>query len=317
MTTVSQFQTHTMAHAVTVAASPDHVYDIVADATTWPNIFGPTIYVRRLEGDGTEERLQLWATANGAARTWTSRRRLDPAARRIEFRQERSPAPLESMGGTWTFHLLPEGGTQVVLDHDFTVIDNDPAGLAWISKAVDSNSHAELAALKAHAETAANALELSFADEVRVSAAAEEVYDFVYRADLWPQRLPHVTRLDLTEEQHGLQIMEMDTQTADGSTHTTHSTRVCFAPHRIVYKQTILPKLMTLHTGEWTIERDGDAVVVTSRHTVRINPDTVTEVLGADKTTDDAREYVRTALSHNSMTTLRHAKQYAQGRKHA
>jgi aromatase len=305
-------RSHAMTHDITVDAPAATLFDLIADATSWPKIFGPTVHVERLWADSTQERLQLWATANSAARTWTSIRTLDPVARRIEFRQEHSPDPIAIMGGCWTFEPLPDDRTRVLLDHHFAVVGDDPAGLRWISTAVESNSTAELAALKAHTEAGSLALEDTFDDTIEVAGAAHDVYDFIYRADLWPQRLPHVAHLNLTEEQAGLQVMEMETRIADGSTHGTTSVRVCFAPERIVYKQVVVPRLLTVHLGEWSITGEEGQVTVSSRHTVRINPDTVESVLGTGATIADARRFVRDALSRNSRATLEHAKSYAE-----
>jgi aromatase len=51
--------------------------------------------------------------------------------------------------------------------------------------------------------------------------------------------------------------------------------------------------------------------VATARHTVVINPDAVSKVLGPDRTLADAREFVRNALGTNSRTTMAHASAYA------
>jgi aromatase len=315
MTIIRGTASHAVTHDITVDAPAAEVFGLIADAPAWPRIFGPTVHVERLWADGGQERLQLWATANSAARTWTSLRTLDPVAGRIEFRQERSPDPIATMGGCWTFKALPDGRTQVLLDHDYAVVGDDPDGLRWISTAVDSNSTAELSALKAHTQAASLSVEDSFDDTVEVAGPAKDVYDFIYRADLWPQRLPHVARLSLTEEQTGLQVMDMETRTADGSTHTTRSVRVCFPPGRIVYKQVVMPRLMSVHLGEWTVAEEAGRVLVSSRHTVSINPATVESVLGTGATIADARGFVRDALSRNSRTTLEHAKSYAEARR--
>jgi aromatase len=219
------------------------------------------------------------------------------------------------MGGCWTFQPLPGDRTQVLLDHDFAVMADDPAGLRWISTAVNSNSIAELSALKAHAEAGSLALEDTFADTIEIAGPAEDIYDFIYRADLWPWRLPHVARLDLTEEQAGLQVMEMETRTADGSAHTTTSVRVCFPTTRIVYKQVVVPPLMTVHLGEWSLTPKDGRIAVSSRHTIRINPDKVESILGAGATIEDARRFVRDALSRNSRATLEHARSFAEERR--
>jgi aromatase len=80
-----------------------------------------------------------------------------------------------------------------------------------------------------------------------------------------------------------------------------------------VYKQVVVPALMTLHTGRWLIaEREGGGVSVTSRHTVAINTENITKVLGPEADEAAAEKFVRTALSTNSLTTLRAAKAFAE-----
>jgi len=314
---VPQTGSREVEHDILVAASPDEVYRLIAGVENWPQVFPPTIHVDVVDRTDREERIRIWATANGEVKQWTSRRRLDPDARRIDFRQEVSAPPVAAMGGSWLIEPA-DGGCRVRLLHDYRAIDDDPDKLAWIDQAVDRNSRSELAALKSHAElsTGAEADRLiSFEDTVRIAGSAKDVYDFLNDAQMWSERLPHVARVQLTEDTPGLQILEMDTLTKDGSTHTTKSVRVCFPHHRIVYKQIGLPALMSLHTGYWQITESADGVVATSQHTVVINPKNITSVLGPDAGVPEAAAFVRTALSTNSLATLGHAKEYAESRR--
>ena len=75
-------------------------------------------------------------------------------------------------------------------------------------------------------------------------------------------------------------MLEMDTLTKDGSLHTTKSVRICSPHEQIVYKQIMLPALMTLHTGYWQLAEDGDGTTATSQHTVIINTANIAAVLG-------------------------------------
>jgi aromatase len=308
---------HQVEHSTEIAASAALVYELVADVENWPQVFPPTVYVQREPLGAMEERMRIWATANGTPKAWTSRRRLDRAARRIEFRQEVSSPPVASMGGTWLVEELSSDRCRVRLLHDYAAVDDDPAGVQWIASAVDTNSRSELGALKAHAEnvTAHPSLLLDFTDSVQVRGATQDVYDFLNGAELWEQRLPHVARVSLQEDVPGLQVLEMDTRTKDGSTHTTKSIRVCFQDQAIVYKQIQVPALMTVHTGRWSIKDIGGGLLdVSSQHTVVLNPATVSDVLGAQAGVADARDFVHTALSGNSSATLRHAKEFAESR---
>ncbi|WP_218016126.1 aromatase/cyclase, partial [Thermobifida fusca] len=143
----------------------------------------------------------------------------------------------------------------------------------------------------------------------------KDLFDFINRADLWAERLPHVARVELTEDTPGLQILEMDTRSTDGTTHTTRSVRVCLDNQRIVYKQLVLPALLSLHTGRWTFVEDGDSTIATSQHTVVINTDRITDVLGAGADLAQARKAVREALGANSRATLGLAKAYVEERR--
>ena len=310
---------HVTEHAITVAAPADEVYRLVADVSGWPQVFGPTIHVEVLEEapeGGGEQLLRIWAIANEQVRTWTSRRTLDPAAHTITFRQVVTAAPVASMGGEWRITANSDGTTRVVLLHDYRAVADDPAAEELIERAVDHNSRAELAALKNTAELGESRAELhfTFADSVTVAGAAGDVYGFLDRADLWPERLPHVARLDLKEDETGIQQMDMDTRSLDGSLHNTTSVRVCFEDrHVIVYKQLRVPVAMSGHTGRWVIESQGDGMVkVTSWHTVTLDPEGVRSALGPEATLAEARAMVRKALGTNSSTTLQHAKKFAE-----
>jgi len=314
---MSQPDTREVEHETKVRAPAEAVYRAIAEVTNWPQLFPPTVHVEYLERSAEQERIQIWATANGEAKTWTSCRVLDPKELRIEFRQEVSQPPVGAMGGTWVVEPISDGESLVRLLHDYRAIDDDPEKLEWIDKAVDRNSQAELAALKTNMELATRASELLliFDDVVQIDGSAKDVYDFINEAQLWSERLPHVVRVSLREDTPGLQLLEMDTRTKDGSVHTTTSVRVAFPYTKIVYKQVQVPALMTLHTGHWLLEENSNGVAATSRHTVVVNEANITKVLGAEGCVEDARRFVRTALSTNSLATLGQAKKYAESRR--
>ncbi|MFJ2513181.1 aromatase/cyclase [Streptomyces griseoviridis] len=309
-------------HDIAIDAPADAVYRLIAEVENWPRIFPPTIHVDRIEGGeggAGEERIEIWATANGEPKNWTSRRSLDPERARITFRQEVSTPPVAAMGGTWIVEPLSAATSRVRLLHDYRAVDDDPAGLKWIDEAVDRNSRSELAALKRNVELAHASAELtfSFEDTVRIAGSVKDVYAFIDEAGLWVERLPHVASVRFSEDVPGLQVLEMDTRAKDGSTHTTKSYRVAFPHRRIAYKQVTLPALMTLHTGLWTFTEQDGGVAATSQHTVVLNTDNITRVLGERASVADARQYVHSALSTNSRATLGHAKEYAERRVRA
>ncbi|MEU7608246.1 aromatase/cyclase [Micromonospora sp. NPDC049204] len=304
-------------HEIVVEASAHDVYRLLAEVENWPQLFPPSIHVDYLERDGTQERIRIWATANGEAKNWTSRRVLDEAGLRIQFWQEVPAPPVREMTGTWIIEPLAERRTRVRLLHEYSAIDDDPEKLAWIDRAVDDNSRAELPGLRDSLElTAAGELTLSFTDSVEIEGSAKDVFDFLNEAQHWADRLPHVSAVEFSESIPGLQTLRLTTLTKDGSSHVTESVRVAFPHHRIVYKQTTLPALLTLHTGYWQLDEDTNGrTTATAEHTVAINPDRITGILGADAGLPEARRFLREALGGNSLTTLRHAKEYAESRR--
>jgi aromatase len=300
-------------HEITASVPAAEVYRLIADVRNWPRIFPPTILVDHLERGDERERIRIWATANGSAKTWTSRRILDPANLRIDFRQEVSADPVAEMSGSWILESLGDAACRIVLLHEYRAVDDDPSALAWIDAAVDRNSRSELAALRTTVEghRATDERTFSFTDTVRMRGSVKDAYGFINEAGLWPERLPHVATVRFEEVSPGLQSLERDTRARDGSTHTTKSYRVCLPFERIAYKQVTLPALMSLHTGTWTFqEHADDDISVSSEHTVTIDTGNIARVLGAGAGLPEARSYVQGALSTNSLATLHHAAEY-------
>ncbi|MFD9462047.1 aromatase/cyclase [Streptomyces sp. NPDC060027] len=312
---MSAERVHRTTHQVIVAAPAGVAYGLISDAPRWPLFLPPTVHVEQLDFDGDHERLRMWATANGHVTSWTSRRTLDPQRRRITFRQELPAAPLRSMTGTWTVEALGADRSRLTLQHDFTVTGGHREDVAWVRRATDTNTRTQLESLRALAERwgRLDDLVLSFEDTVRVPGPAELVYDFLYRIGDWPEMLPHVTRLDFTEDEPGIQSLSMDTRTPDGRTHTTRSVRVCF-PHagRIVYKQTATAPLIAAHTGEWSVVPDEKGVTLIAQHHVVLREEDITTVLGEHADVAGARRHLRQALGRTSTAVLdlagRHAR---------
>jgi aromatase len=302
---------HEAVHTIAVAAPPEHCYDLVKDVTRWPLIFGPTAHVEHTELDATGERFRIWALVNGDVTDWTSQRTFDSAALRIGFAQDHSTPPVAAMRGEWSF-LGTATGTEAVLRHWFRAVDDEQ--VPWIEQALDTNSAAELAGLRDVAELKPPLADVlcSFSDVVEIDGTVTNAYRFVYEADQWQRRLPHVRRIVVTEDRPGQQKMEMDTVAGDGSVHTTSSVRICFSDRLIAYKQTVLPKLLSGHCGQWLFEQTATGARATATHSVVIRADAIPEVLGKDATLADAETFARDALGGNSRATLACAREFAE-----
>ncbi|WP_236726221.1 aromatase/cyclase [Streptomyces sp. NBRC 110465] len=298
-------------HVTELAAPAERAYGLIEDVGRWPLLFAPCIWSQELERTEDVQRIRLWAVVGLQVRSWTSRRVLDPAGRRIEFAQEDPAPPLTSMTGHWTFEDGPPG--RLELGHRWSTVDR-PGAAERIAAALDANSDAEIAALRTWAERTEepDSLILSFSDHGTVDAPAADVHAFLYRADRWPRHLPHVAGVDLetvpaddTTGGADVQTMDMQTSSADGSTHSTQSVRLCFGTERIVYKQTTPPRGLLAHSGEWLVTRGPDTTRVTARHTVAVDPAAVEDIFGAGTTVARAKERARDIIGANSRATLR------------
>jgi len=306
-------------HAAELHGPAERGYQLIADVTRWPVLFGPCVAAEVLEKSATDERIRLWALAGDQVHSWTSWRGFDPGQLRVDFRQEEPSPPVTAMSGRWEF--TPAGGTgpaRLVLSHAWSTAD--PADSAGIAGALDHNSNAEVGAIRAWADRAEDPDELvfSFTDRVAMRSDPAAVYDFLARAELWPARIGHVRGLDLDEAAEPVaggrvQVMDMLTAGGDGSTHSTRSVRLCFPGERIVYKQTSVPRGLLGHAGEWVVAAVQGGTTVTARHTVALDPAAVGDVFGPGTTLDKARRLAQGLLSGNSRLTLESAARFTGG----
>ncbi|MGW6641266.1 aromatase/cyclase [Streptomyces iakyrus] len=300
-------------HTTTITSSADAVYRRLEDVGQWSRMFEPTIHGAELARNGNKQTIQLWATANGEPKTWVSERDLDPAARTIRFAQTVTSPPVAEMAGEWKVLPLTEDSCTVELTHTYRAEDDSAESLAWIARAVETNSTKELSALRAACERDADS-ELSpftFTDSVDTTVDPVLLFSFLDRGELWAGRLEHVAEAEMKEFSDGLQLLRMRTRTPDGDSHVTESYRVSQSPARLLYKQVTLPALLSLHTGEWTITPAGERWRVTSKHTVAIDPEAVPKVLGPGATVSEAKQLARRNLGNNSLRTLEAAVRWA------
>lgn len=73
MAATAQLTTYRTEHTLTVSAPARVLYDLVADVTRWPAVFGPSVHVRHLERDEHTERFEIWALVNGEVANWARR----------------------------------------------------------------------------------------------------------------------------------------------------------------------------------------------------------------------------------------------------
>ncbi|MEU7400970.1 SRPBCC family protein [Streptomyces sp. NPDC044948] len=303
-------------HEVLIPAPADVVYGLIADATRWPSLLGPSVHVEPLDFDGRTERLRMWALVGGRVHAWYSRRVLSPAAGRVDFRQE-SPTPSAGVvSGTWTVEPGPSAHTRLTLALDVAA-DGGGAGTETERGAVDDFARAMLEDVRRAAAdrsaTGGASLSLSFEDSLRVNGPAELVLDFLYRVGDWPGVVPHVGAVRVVEDAPGVQRVSVDGSAPGGPTHTGEWVRMCF-PHagRIVFKQTVPSPLLRSCRGEWSVVPDERGATVVARHGVVLDERGVERVLGGGAGLREVRAHVRAVLGDAGVATMNLAKRHAE-----
>jgi C7-C12 aromatase (ARO/CYC) len=309
---------HETAETVEVPASADAVFTMIEDVRRWPQLFTSLVHtsVEPAEpGSGATDVVRCWGVRGHAAvRAWSAQRWIDRAELTIDFDNTPPPPGVTAQRGRWTVTPTGPQSCTVTLGHDFTLAaDADQAMAARIAEQFAAHSRSQLDELAAAATRGQEREELivSWEETLTTSGATEDAWAVLYECGKWPERIPHVSRLDLTEPSPDVQFFDMYTATPDGRTHTSRSVRICLPHDLIVYKQVTTPPQLEAHTGHWRFTRLPDGTLeMGARHTVTIKRDAVSGL--ADGTVAGARAYAREMLGKNSMKNLLIAKKYAE-----
>ncbi len=302
--------------SIVAKASADVAFELVEDIVRWPQFFSHVVHIERTPVGRHDDLVDIWALrGEDMVHHWKARRTVDRSTMTITTTRESAEPPFIDFGAAWTFEALATDEVRITLRHDYTLRPDTRATPADVAKEMEKHAARQLEELKSAAERIDELrhLVVDFEDPLFVCGEVEDAYEVLYRCDLWPERLSHVARLELTESTPNIQFFDMDTTTSDGRPHTTRSVRVCLPYGLIVYKQIKTPPLLEVHTGHWRFTPTSEGLIVGARHTVTINPARLS-LLGPDTTIQDARRYLRRVLSANSMTNLRLAKTFAEER---
>ena len=306
--------TQQVEQVVTINADYETVFELVADVARWPQFHLSAVHAELVDSDEEGEVVQYWSLVDDSAvRTWRAVRRTDRPGRRITFTYKEADAPATEIRGEWVFTELAQDRTRVELRHHVGAPAGADLGPLLDKISQDSKEHLDTLRDTAERRAELDELVLSFTDPLFIAGSIEDAYDYLYRADLWPERIPHVVGLMMAEDVPNVQFFDMDTKGPDGATHTVRSVRICLPPNVIVYKQISVPAMLVAHTGHWRFTETPEGVIAEARHTSTIKPSALS-LLGSGTTISDARRFLRRLLSSNSMSNLSLAKRFAEER---
>ena len=151
-----------LVHKQDVEVPAEEAYRLINAVDEWPEFFPPCQSARVVESSGRQLTIEISAQVGASVRTWRSRRTLYADQHLVEFEQVDPFPPLKSMTGYWRVVPKAERLCTVELGHTFETTAElaarvePPKTLAeaenWIRAVCDSNSHAELEALRARCE---------------------------------------------------------------------------------------------------------------------------------------------------------------------
>ncbi len=306
---------HRVEESRVIAAGAETVRGLIDDLDSWSHYHPAAVHAEYLERKDGESLVEQWAlTGAETVRTWKTRRWDKDSG--IAFAHEPAAAPFAEVHGEWVFERRDEKSTLVRMVHEFTLLEEDAGAAERHREKIRQGSVGFLDTLQYVSENREelSRLTITFEDPLFIAGSIEDAYAYLYEADKWPERMPHVAALQLEETVSNIQFFDMDTADPDGAhRHSTRSVRICLPHRRIVYKQVKLPKLLDGHTGHWDFVETPEGVIATTRHTATIKPAAL-DVLGEGTTVRDARNYLRRVLTNNSMSNLRLTKAYAEQR---
>jgi acyl carrier protein len=107
-------------------------------------------------------------------------------------------------------------------------------------------------------------------EDATIAAPLDAVYQALFDAGSWPQKLPHVRNINMLYDDGVYQEFDMEVEGNNGTVMLIRSVRRC-QPQHIRFFQPAPPKFMAHHCGEWILHplQEGLTHVVT-RHEWRL-----------------------------------------------
>ncbi|MDP1609097.1 MAG: phosphopantetheine-binding protein [Chlamydiales bacterium] len=100
---------------------------------------------------------------------------------------------------------------------------------------------------------------------LKINCLAEEAYKAIYEMEKWPEKLPHVKRIETLYNDGVYQEFLMDVQSDTGMIQV-RSIRRCLINEEITFFQPNPPKFLKHHCGGWSFQKEGSACQIKTWH---------------------------------------------------
>ena len=123
---------------------------------------------------------------------------------------------------------------------------------------------------------------------LEMNCLAEEAYRSIYEMDKWPDKLPHVKRIETLYNDGTYQEFLMDVQSDTGMIQV-RSIRRCIPEEGITFFQPNPPKFLKHHCGGWSFHKTDSGCCVKTWHQWNLEPHKAQELfpLQNDLSTED------------------------------
>lgn len=224
---------YTQANSVVCNASQATVYSLICNSQQWPQLFEPCIAVETLARDESEEQIRVTALVGGEQMTWESRRVFRKEIYGIDSTIVKPMLFVKNMSTSWRVIALNQTQSLIVLEHDYTLVDEIPYHLdevttreqaaVFVANAIEANSTKELGNIREAVQGSHSVAQRSTSHSIICEASAAEVYGTIADVSNWPkifdacisavaqERAGNAERVRIEAWQNG-QVVGWDTQ---------------------------------------------------------------------------------------------------------
>ncbi|WP_128175815.1 SRPBCC family protein [[Pantoea] beijingensis] len=188
---------YTQANSVICNAPQATVYSLICNSQQWPQLFEPCIAVETLARNEREEQIRVTALVGGEQMTWESRRVFRKEIYGIDSTIVKPMLFVKNMSTTWRVIALNQTQSLIVLEHDYTLVDEVPEHLdevttreqaaTFVANAIEANSTKELGNIRDAVQRPDSVAQRSTSHSIICEASAAEVYGTIADVSNWPK----------------------------------------------------------------------------------------------------------------------------------
>ncbi len=113
---------------------------------------------------------------------------------------------------------------------------------------------------------------------LEISCTPEEAYRAIYEMHKWPEKLPHVKRIEILYNDGVYQEFLMDVESSNSEMIQVRSIRRCVPDEGIVFFQPTPPKFLKHHCGGWSFQKLATGCCVKTWHQWNLEPQKAKEL---------------------------------------